>query len=209
MFYLGGDDPFSAVAQASSAPEEPKLFVPSSPQPATFESSGNNQMNLSGPPVGFESPPPPMQAANPYSHVAPGTRRHRPMFVPNPLINTSHNANAPAPPNFPQPLSGPPPPVDSSPPTLPVNNMIPAAAPASLNPGPPPDNVGPPPPPLNQYPAAPPLNTAPLAPPTTAGYLQPVMPHWFYCKVLSDSNKVWCPFSFADSMALEKAFQQG
>uniref|UniRef100_H2YTI5 DDHD domain-containing protein n=1 Tax=Ciona savignyi TaxID=51511 RepID=H2YTI5_CIOSA len=37
---------------------------------------------------------------------------------------------------------------------------------------------------------------------------QAVTAHWFYCKVLSDTNQQWCPFSYVDSQSLENAARE-
>lgn len=215
-----GDDPFSSLVgpqstsliapnTTASAQEEPKLFVPSStPSPTTtddnamFPAPASTQMSLSGPPVGFNAPPPPVTnpaVANPFSHKNPGAMRHRPMFVPNPLIQTSQNTpQVPVGSPFPAPVQAPA-----------QGSSFPPPAPAQGPPFPPqapPNNVG------QESSVVPPsfhrVASGP-APPPLANYLQPVKPHWFYCKVLSDNKQVWCPFSNWDSQCLEKSYQQG
>ena len=52
------------------------------------------------------------------------------------------------------------------------------------------------------------------APPTSPNLqhqnvYQPVVPHWFYCKVLADNKSLWCPFSLMDSGNLERAAISG
>ena len=43
---------------------------------------------------------------------------------------------------------------------------------------------------------------------TTSGLYQPVQAHWCFCKRI-ENREVWFPFSIADSLRLEGAFQRG
>jgi len=69
-------------------------------------------------------------------------------------------------------------------------------------------------PPLQTNQATPPSfeNLASLSSPplgNTSTFFQPVVPHWFFRKKLSDNHLVWCPFSYLDSSNLESAYSSG
>jgi len=173
----GADDPFSSIG-SQPPPQPPKpSAAPSEEQPALFVPSSTP----TPPPTTTQQPP----QVNPFAHQRP-RGGPRPMFVPNPLISQS-----------PQQFNQPPPMMNPTAPP-PVSQLPPASVPPQVTPptqSKPPSSVIPPS--FDKMAS----QRAPFSP------LQPVTPHWFYCKVLSDNNQVWCPFSYIDSKSLESAFQ--
>lgn len=195
-------DPFSSIGSNSatvtsntsiSAHEEPKLFVPSSsPSPTSTSNnslpfSSTTQPNLTGPPIAFGAPPTTgLSQPNQYNR-APGVQRHRPMFVPNSYIPTNSAPASSIQPNFPP----------QNPDGLSSSSVDVSCPPAQL--------TGPSVPTIQSSDNLAPVSTFP----PVNGTLQPVTPHWFFCKVYSDNNQIWCPFSYSDSNTLENFFQSG
>jgi len=163
---------------SSQMPPQSSIMTPSAPE----EQPALFVPSSTPPPPSMQQPP----QVNPFSHQRP-RGQPRPMFVPNPQIQISSGPQAfNQPPPMMNPVAPPPvsqlPPSSISPPSVPpLQNTHSSVIPPSF------DNLA-----SQQLPFSP---------------LQPVTPHWFYCKVLSDSNEVWCPFSYFDSKSLESAFQ--
>nr|XP_026691178.1 phospholipase DDHD2 isoform X1 [Ciona intestinalis] len=189
---------FTSQSVFTSEQQQPQLFVPPSASPdqsinEEFPYSTNSPLvnvtgtltpgpSLSAPGM-LPTPPPNTQSQTPNNPYARSASRNRTMFPPNPeLYNPSPT---------PSPQFMPPQMTTPGPPPVQLTQSVSA-----------PTQTQAPTPPLSFEKLA----QSPVPPPPTAeNHYQAVVPHWFYCKALTDANNIWCPFSYVDSQYLEKA----
>lgn len=168
-------------AQQISLPPTSQV-VSTPPQLACMNPVQNSTVTPGGPPpVG---PPPPSSAGStPNRYRQKGPLRYAPPPVDSfPMIGSPHPGSVGPSPSSPQ---------------VPVSASLPPSIPtvSDTNPG-------------GQFQTSPVPPTSSYPTNTVSGLYQPVQAHWCFCKRI-ENREVWFPFSIADSLRLEGAFQRG
>ncbi|CAE1287477.1 SEC23-interacting protein,Phospholipase DDHD2 [Acanthosepion pharaonis] len=165
--------------QISLPPTSQVVSTP--PQLACMNPVQNSTVTPGGPPpVG---PPPSSSGSTPNRYRQKGPLRYAPPPVDSfPMIGSPHPGSVGPSPSSPQ---------------VPVSTSLPPSIPSvsDTNPG-------------GQFQTSPVPPTSSYPTNTVSGLYQPVQAHWCFCKRI-ENREVWFPFSIADSLRLEGAFQRG